>query len=197
MAVGFEPTVRLPPHALSRRAPLAARTRHRGGDYKDCACTKGAASAAPFELAEDRGFEPLRAINPTRFPSERHRPLGESSAGDITRQWRVASHAPYPGNRPPVRCQLAQPPQGRKAARVGGLCQVRGGSRLLGIRVRLCHWPSIAPTGLPGWQMWSAKNTSQPRSPVPSRTTVCTMPTCSPGRAGAARPPPRASWPGP
>ena len=34
-------------------------------------------------VAEDRGFEPLRAINPTRFPSERHRPLGESSAGRL------------------------------------------------------------------------------------------------------------------
>ena len=33
VAVGFEPTVRLPPHTLSRRAPLAARTRHRGRDY--------------------------------------------------------------------------------------------------------------------------------------------------------------------
>lgn len=32
-------------------------------------------------LAEDRGFEPLRAINPTRVPGERHRPLGESSVG--------------------------------------------------------------------------------------------------------------------
>ena len=49
-------------------------------------CAKGAASAAPFDPAEDRGFEPLRAINPTRFPSERHRPLGESSAGEITRR---------------------------------------------------------------------------------------------------------------
>ncbi len=78
--------------------------------------------------AEDRGFEPLRAINPTRFPSERHRPLGESSAGEITRRWRAFRAAPYPGHRPPVRCHLAQPPQGRKAARVGGLCQVRGGS---------------------------------------------------------------------
>ena len=29
VAVGFEPTVELPPHTLSRRAPLAARTRHR------------------------------------------------------------------------------------------------------------------------------------------------------------------------
>ncbi len=34
VAVGFEPTVRLPPHALSRRAPLAARTRHRRELYK-------------------------------------------------------------------------------------------------------------------------------------------------------------------
>ncbi len=33
VAVGFEPTVRLPPHALSRRAPLAARTRHRRRGY--------------------------------------------------------------------------------------------------------------------------------------------------------------------
>ena len=48
--------------------------------------------------AEDRGFEPLRAINPTRFPSERHRPLGESSAGEITRRWRAFRAAPYPGD---------------------------------------------------------------------------------------------------
>jgi hypothetical protein len=39
----------------------------------------------PPHLAEDRGFEPLRAVNPTRFPSERHRPLGESSVEDHTR----------------------------------------------------------------------------------------------------------------
>ncbi len=30
-------------------------------------------------LAEDGGFEPPRAVNPTRVPGERHRPLGESS----------------------------------------------------------------------------------------------------------------------
>jgi hypothetical protein len=35
-------------------------------------------------VAEDAGFEPARAVNPTRFPSERHRPLGESSAGKVT-----------------------------------------------------------------------------------------------------------------
>jgi hypothetical protein len=34
--------------------------------------------------AEDAGFEPARAVNPTRFPSVRHRPLGESSARKVT-----------------------------------------------------------------------------------------------------------------
>ncbi len=34
VAVGFEPTVKLPPHTLSRRAPLAARTRYRGELYR-------------------------------------------------------------------------------------------------------------------------------------------------------------------
>lgn len=42
------------------------------------------AGQAVFRVAEDRGFEPLRAVNPTRFPSERHRPLGESSAQEVT-----------------------------------------------------------------------------------------------------------------
>ena len=37
VAVGFEPTVEFPPHALSRRAPLAARTRHRGREYRPAA----------------------------------------------------------------------------------------------------------------------------------------------------------------
>src|SRR5580700_6612650 len=35
--------------------------------------------------AEDAGFEPARAINPTRVPGERHRPLGESSVGHGSR----------------------------------------------------------------------------------------------------------------
>jgi hypothetical protein len=39
---------------------------------------------AYLRLAEDAGFEPARAVNPTRFPSERHRPLGESSARKVT-----------------------------------------------------------------------------------------------------------------
>jgi hypothetical protein len=39
---------------------------------------------ALVNVAEDAGFEPARAVNPTRFPSERHRPLGESSAEEST-----------------------------------------------------------------------------------------------------------------
>ena len=39
----------------------------------------------PGPSAEDRGFEPLRAVNPTRVPGERHRPLGESSVGNGSR----------------------------------------------------------------------------------------------------------------
>ncbi len=36
-------------------------------------------------VAEDAGFEPARGVAPTRFPSVRHRPLGESSAHEGTR----------------------------------------------------------------------------------------------------------------
>src|SRR3954451_17061883 len=50
-------------------------------------------------LAEDRGFEPLRAVNPTRIPSVRHRPLGESSGRNYT--GRVGRFGP-PGTRPCV-----------------------------------------------------------------------------------------------
>src|ERR1700751_6058145 len=42
------------------------------------------------KLAEDAGFEPARAVNPTRVPGERHRPLGESSAGYGSRPARCA-----------------------------------------------------------------------------------------------------------
>jgi hypothetical protein len=37
--VGFEPTEELPPHTLSRRAPLAARTLHRRSGYPTTAVT--------------------------------------------------------------------------------------------------------------------------------------------------------------
>src|SRR6185369_14681593 len=44
----------------------------------------------PGPSAEDAGFEPARAVNPTRVPGERHRPLGESSAGYGSRPARCA-----------------------------------------------------------------------------------------------------------
>src|SRR5262245_46472212 len=90
-------------------------------------------------VAEDAGFEPARAVNPTRFPSERHRPLGESSAPEDTRNARRGRNRPgcppgsfgraavsYTRRRFPVRRYLAELPQGRKAARVSELFRVRG-----------------------------------------------------------------------
>ena len=80
-------------------------------------------SPGPYLYAEDAGFEPARAVNPTRFPSERHRPLGESSTDDGTgRPVCVSWEGPL------VRRHHAQPPQGRKAARVSVLCRVCEGS---------------------------------------------------------------------
>jgi hypothetical protein len=68
------PRPRPPPRPRRSRRP-------RGGGGRHLARVVGR-RAEP--LAEDRGFEPLRAVNPTRFPSERHRPLGESSAEEAT-----------------------------------------------------------------------------------------------------------------
>ena len=48
------------------------------------------------DVAEDGGFEPARAVNPTRFPSERHRPLGESSAEEATQPRPAHEIAPAP-----------------------------------------------------------------------------------------------------
>src|SRR3954469_15896013 len=82
-------------------------------------------------VAEDRGFEPLRAVNPTRFPSERHRPLGESSAeeatgaapsGEIRRtpvDWSAANRSPRLGPTPHVApsCRTPPGPEGSKGRR--------------------------------------------------------------------------------
>ncbi len=54
----------------------------------------------PSRLAEDRGFEPLRVINPTRFPIVRTRPLCESSAGEDT----GAARRPRPHALDPAPC---------------------------------------------------------------------------------------------
>ena len=48
VAVGFEPTEELPPHTLSRRAPLAARTLHRRRAYR----------STRFEVNQSRRISP-------------------------------------------------------------------------------------------------------------------------------------------
>ena len=144
--MGFEPTVRLPPHALSRRAPLAARTRHREGGYK-VDRDEGERRRPPSwssddeqkNRAEDRGFEPLRAINPTRFPSERHRPLGESSAGEATHSLAFTVHWLTRSLRadPPCGITSLNPPgpEGSKGRRA--LVGVRGIPCFIRCRLRL------------------------------------------------------------
>ncbi len=75
-------------------------------------------------LAEDRGFEPLRAINPTRVPGERHRPLGESSVGHGSGLgWVPMSTIPLTGpdarrelatsTAPPISAATSTPSRGR------------------------------------------------------------------------------------
>ncbi len=49
--------------------------------------------------AEDTRFELVRGCSPTRFPSVRPRPLGESSAANNTRRLRVLANT-IPGDRP-------------------------------------------------------------------------------------------------
>ena len=73
------------------------------------------------------GIRTREGVNPTRFPSERHRPLGESSTDDVTCcTHRVSWRGPL------VRRHHAQLPQGRKAARVSVLCRVCEGSLMCG-----------------------------------------------------------------
>src|ERR1035441_5683415 len=83
--------------------------------------------------AEDAGFEPARAINPTRVPGERHRPLGESSVGhgsraqvSLSRLSRIDLQTGTRLSVDPARRPSCELPQGRKAARVNGLWRVRG-----------------------------------------------------------------------
>src|SRR6201999_2153762 len=105
-------------------------------------------------IAEDAGFEPARAVNPTRVPGERHRPLGESSVAMVTE--RAGAAVPPPVDRPevldfskdPARRLSCELPQGRKAARVNGLCRVRGvplGQRKEPLESAWCHSIPSAP----------------------------------------------------
>ena len=95
-------------HVTTRPARLELRLRSDGADeHRPGPSGHGRRSrrSGLRQMAEDRGFEPLRAVNPTRFPSERHRPLGESSAEEATgRHGReeIAGRVPElgPGRRP-------------------------------------------------------------------------------------------------
>ena len=95
-------------------------------------------------VAEDRGFEPLRAVNPTRFPSERHRPLGESSAGEATGRPALRDEIPPDLGRlvrggshldswATPRAAASRPtPPGPEGSKGSELCRVRGGPFLPG-----------------------------------------------------------------
>lgn len=63
----------------ARKARQATTSRQPGQQAKPPVTLSRAGGSNVHRLAEDRGFEPLRAVNPTRVPGERHRPLGESS----------------------------------------------------------------------------------------------------------------------
>ena len=112
------------------------------------------------QLAEVGGFEPPRAINPTRFPSERHRPLGDTSADEGTRRggrlrnrWgRIGAHAGQRlgSGQPPMWRHLVEPPQGRKAARISELCRVRGGPFILSAPQALSRGTGVHPEATQG-----------------------------------------------
>ena len=67
VAVGFEPTVELPPHTLSRRAPSAARTRHRGRGYR----------------SDRSGAKSLRPVVGEELAQQLPTLIGEHSAHDL------------------------------------------------------------------------------------------------------------------
>src|SRR3954451_7798295 len=47
-------------------------------------CQRGGVRCPASALGGGCGIRTREGVNPTRFPSERHRPLGESSAGEGT-----------------------------------------------------------------------------------------------------------------
>jgi hypothetical protein len=118
-------------------------------------------------MAEDAGFEPARAINPTRVPGERHRPLGESSvamvtecpavAAGCTRLSQVASgqvlHSPWtPRGVYPVNSPRAGRQQGSMGSvgcagfpRLDEWRPAAPGSAALAIATRLDEWRPAAP----------------------------------------------------
>ena len=99
----------------------------------------GARPVALVRLAEDAGFEPARgcplhafqacALGHYANPPPRRIPAGER--GPEIPAWGSDARSPYDERRPLAWRHPAEPPQGRKAARAGGLWRVRGGSLAL------------------------------------------------------------------
>jgi hypothetical protein len=100
-----------------------------------------------YEIRTREGFIP------TRFPSVRPRPLGESSAGNNTEGWGLPSLG-YSWRQAPRAALPREPPQGLTAARISELWRVHGGS----VRVAVLsgggpgagRWPGPAGTGPSG-----------------------------------------------
>ena len=115
-------------------------------------------------VAEDRGFEPLRAFTQHAFqacalghyanpPSQRLSPAAgppKSTALRISVDGRPSVHVC--SAQPLVWRHLAQLPQGRKAARVSELCRVHEGSLAarsrLAVRQAVCHSPIVVAFGV-------------------------------------------------
>src|SRR5690348_5209478 len=162
-------------------------------------------------------------LPPTRFPSVRPRPLGESSAGQLTGAT-DARERPQLRTRParltcrPLARRLSrQIPQGRKAARVRELWWVCGGS--LPVLARITSWQATSPVPPPRtrlapaarqlplrWRFtagtaqrrslrFAARSTSQNLCDRRSATAGLTTPTCSAAPGAAEKPPAPGSWP--
>src|SRR5215471_8149186 len=92
-------------------------------------------------------------LPPTRFPSVRPRPLGESSAGQLTgaadarERPQLRTRPARLTSRPLARRLSRQIPQGRKAARVRELWWVCGG--FLPVLARITSWQATRPVPPP------------------------------------------------
>src|SRR5204863_2489139 len=97
-------------------------------------------SAASLAIHKRGGYEirTREGFIPTRFPSVRPRPLGETSAEkDSGRTGGSHNQVQWFSPRAAAPCE---PPQGRKAARISGLYRAQGGPFVAwqGQRVRSC-----------------------------------------------------------
>ncbi len=202
VAASEMPRTRQPRHRSYRDA---ARTTNPGcRDSGHAAHMTNPAAAAPKGsrgggvAAEDAGFEPARAVNPTRVPGERHRPLGESSAEQHT------GHR-APGTKRPLSRRFAHYLQvsSHPLSRQGPHPPSRQA------RIFLSRVPAPSCLGKPTSSCLGKPASSRPDKPTPSRPDKPTpsppdkpTPSClgkhTPSCPGMPRPPvPACFWPGP